>query len=224
MAGTTLSTPDLVGGVDEAGRGSILGPLVVAGVSAEESAIEALREAGVKDSKLLSAKRRAALYDEIVRRAASVHWVAIMPSEIDAYVVYGRKYRKLNYLEAIHMAAVISRLGASKVFVDAPDTNPGRFGREISEMLDPCPKIVAEHKADSRYVVVGAASIVAKVERDRAVAALRGLHGDFGSGYPSDDDTIDYLREYVRRQGCQPPFSRVSWKTWSRILVTTLDV
>src|SRR5208283_2146492 len=204
----TVPTDAAVGGIDEAGRGSILGPMVVAGVSAEPEALEVLRELGVKDSKAVRPEKRRALYDEIVQRSLAVHWVAIHPPEIDEYVTYGRKYRRLNYLEAMHMAVVIGKLGTGRVFVDAPDTNPKRFSRELSEMLDPCPKIVAEHKADVKYVVVGAASIIAKVERDRAVAHLRDENGDFGSGYPSDQRTIDYLKRYVRKEGSQPPFAR----------------
>ncbi len=198
--------------------------MVVAGVSAEPKALEALRDLGVKDSKAVRPEKRRALYDEIVQRSIVVHWVAVHPPEIDEYVTHGRKYRRLNYLEAMHMAAVIGKLGARRVFVDAPDTNPTRFSLELSEMLDPCPKIVAEHRADVNYVVVGAASIIAKVERDRAIERLREENGDFGSGYPSDRRTIDYLKEYVRKEGSQPTFARKSWKTWRRILVATLDV
>ena len=219
----TIPTSLRVGGVDEAGRGSILGPMVVAGVSAEQSAIEELRQIGVKDSKALSPERRRVLYREIVRRALRVHWVAVRPSEIDEYVARGTKYRRLNYLEAIHMATVIRRLEADHVFVDAPDTNPVRFALELSAMLDPCPRIVAEHRADSNYVVVGAASIVAKVQRDKALERLRRRNGDIGSGYPSDEKTIAFLREFVSVTGGQPHFARRSWKTWRRILASRLD-
>ncbi len=72
-------------------------------------------------------------------------------------------------------------------------------------------------------MVVAAASIIAKVERDRAVETLREEHGDFGSGYPSDRHTIDYLVEYLKSNGSRPPFARKSWKTWERLLMTTLD-
>jgi ribonuclease HII len=97
------------------------------------------------------------------------------------------------------------------------------FTTELSGMLDPCPRIVAEHKADRNYVIVSAASVVAKVERDRAVEELREEHGDFGSGYPSDPQTIAFLKEWVRREGSRPSFSRKSWKTWDRVLTETLE-
>ncbi len=91
-----------------------------------------------------------------------------------------RLHLKLNFLEAIHMSRIIPLLMVDQVFIDAPDTNPARFSSELSDMLDPCPKLVAEHRADRNYVVVSAASIVAKVERDRAVELLRTEHGEFG--------------------------------------------
>jgi ribonuclease HII len=212
-----------VGGVDEAGRGSVLGPLIVAGVSAASEALKELEDMGVKDSKLLTSRRRSALYDEIARVCDVVRFAPIAPEEIDRYVWFGKKRRKLNFLEATHMARVIPGLGADEVFVDAPDTNPRMFTEELSGMLDPCPRIVAEHRADRNYVIVSAASIIAKVERDRAVEHLRGEHGDFGSGYPSDDQTISYLKDWVRQKGSLPHFARRSWKTWDRVLTDTLD-
>ena len=146
------------------------------------------------------------------------------PQEIDAYVRRGKKYRRLNYLEAIHMAKVIDGLGVEVVFVDAPDTNPARWQDELATLLSCKPRVVAEHKADVNYVIVSAASIIAKVERDHHVAALRELHGDFGSGYPSDPDTIAFLESWVKSNSSQPEFARKSWKTWNRIAVfPTLD-
>lgn len=213
----------LVGGVDEAGRGSVLGPLVIAGVSIPCDYLSELQKLGVKDSKLLSARKRSSLYEEIVRLSSSVRFVSIEPGEIDQYVWYGTRRRKLNYLEAVHMARVIRLIEAADVFVDAPDTNVIKFEEELSGMLEPCPHITARHRADRDYVVVSAASIIAKVERDRAVERLRGDHGDFGSGYPSDPQTISYLRDWVRKEGSRPYFSRRSWKTWERVLTTELE-
>jgi len=201
----------------------VVGPLVVAGVSIEQDSLKELKALGVKDSKLLTAARRDVLYDEIVRLSKAVHFTPIDTVEIDHYVWFGTRRRKLNFLEAIHMAKVIPRLAADEVFVDAPDTNPRMFTLELSGMLDPCPRIVAQHRADRAFVIVSAASIIAKVERDRAVELLRGEHGDFGSGYPSDPQTITYLKEWVRREGSRPQFARKSWKTWDRVLTETLD-
>jgi ribonuclease HII len=214
----------LVGGVDEAGRGCVLGPLAVAGVSVDSARLEELASLGVKDSKLLSPGQRDSLYAEIMRVCSGVEVSRIPPRMIDRYVSRGKKYRRLNYLEAIHMARVIDALGVEEVFVDAPDTNPARFQTELAELLSCKPRIVAEHKADVNYAVVSAASIVAKVERDRDVAELRELHGDFGSGYPSDPDTIAFLESWVRSRSSRPEFARKSWKTWSRIAAfQTLD-
>ncbi|MDA4116608.1 MAG: ribonuclease HII, partial [Thaumarchaeota archaeon] len=119
---------------------------------------------------------------------------------------------------------VIDALGVDEVFIDAPDINPARFTKELMELLSSRPKIVAEHKADVNYAVVSAASIIAKVERDRDIAELRALHGDFGSGYPSDPDTITFLESWMKSNSSRPEFARKSWKTWDRIAVfATLD-
>ncbi|MDA4118350.1 MAG: ribonuclease HII, partial [Thaumarchaeota archaeon] len=193
----------LVGGVDEAGRGSVLGPLAVAGVSLDSSRLCELEALGVKDSKLLTPNERESLYVEILKICSTVMVSRIPPREID------------NYLEAIHMAKVIDTLRAEEVFIDAPDKNPARWTGELESLLSCKPRIVAEHRADVNYVVVSAASIVAKVERDQDVAELREIHGDFGSGYPSDPDTIEFLRSWMQKENARPEFSRKSWKTWS---------
>jgi ribonuclease HII len=163
------------------------------------------------------------MYGEIIKLCVSVQVSRAEPAEIDQYVRRGKKYRRLNFLEARHMAKIIDALNPEDVFVDAPDTNPARFTKELQDLLSCKPRIIAEHKADSTYAVVSAASIIAKVERDLAISELRDLHGDFGSGYPSDPETITFLKAWVERTSSQPGFSRKSWKTWDRILITTLD-
>jgi ribonuclease HII len=214
----------LVGGVDEAGRGSVVGSLAVAGVSLDSDRLDELEELGVKDSKQLSADERESLYVEILKICLTVRVSRIPPKEIDTYVRRGKKYRRLNYLEAIHMAKVIDGLGVDEVFTAAPDTNPARWTGELASLLSCRPRIVAEHRADINYVIVSAASIVAKVERDQDVADLREVHGDFGSGYPSDPDTIEFLRSWIKKENSRPEFARKSWKTWSRIeILPTLD-
>lgn len=213
----------LVGGVDEAGRGCLLGPLIVAGVSVDRTGSKKIRELGVKDSKLLSAKKRESLFPEIMKVADHVNWAAIPPSEIDKVVLTGRRLRKLNYLEAVYFARVIDRLYARKVTVDASDVIPERFRDDIAGNLESTCKIVAVHKADRDNPVVSAASIVAKVVRDREVELLRKVDGDFGSGYPSDPVTRSFFADWMKKGIPFPAYVRQSWKTWMRIEQTLLD-
>ena len=206
--------PRLLGGIDEAGRGCLLGPLVVAGVSVTAGVARKFREMGVRDSKKLSPSKREALYPEILRIAQNVHWVGISPDEIDEVVVNGKRLRKLNYLEAVYFARVIDALGAPKVTVDASDVIPQRFRDDIVANLRNRCQVTALHKADRNFPVVSAASIIAKVERDRAVARLREEHGDFGSGYPSDPMTRAFFVDRMGRGEPLPGYVRKSWKTW----------
>ncbi len=218
MKGSTL-----LGGVDEAGRGCLLGPLIVAGVSASQAEARYLREIGVKDSKKLTAAQRESLYPEIVRHSKKVCWVGITPREIDEVVAKGRRLRKLNYLEAVYFARVIDRLGAQRVTVDASDVIPGRFRDFIVANLESRCRVSAHHKADRDYPVVSAASIVAKVERDRAVALLKQAHGDFGSGYPSDPATRSFFADRMAKGEPLPDFVRKSWKTWVNLEQSLID-
>ncbi len=201
----------------EAGRGSIVGPLVVGGVAVEKSSIDELAKLGVRDSKTLSPGRREALYGGIGDICRGVAVLRIPPREIDRYVIHGRRLRKLNYLEAIYMTRAVDKLSPHLVHADASDTVATRFSEDISRNLTVSATVIAEHHAESNYAVVSAASIIAKVERDRAVEKLRERFGDFGSGYPSDSRTIEFLKRWVEREGLIPTFCRSSWKTWLRI-------
>jgi len=152
-----------------------------------------------------------------------VRWLGISPGEIDEVVTRGIRLRKLNYLEAVYFARVIDALEARSVTVDASDVIPGRFRNDIVANLDkPC-EVTAFHKADRNFPVVSAASIVAKVERDRAVALLREEHGDFGSGYPSDPTTRAFFAYRMKRGEPLPGYVRRSWKTWLNLEQTLID-
>jgi ribonuclease HII len=207
----------LVAGVDDAGRGCAIGPLVIAGVLMNENDLSQLAELGVKDSKLLSPHRREVLAPEIKRVAKDYNIVKLSPRQIDDVVLNGRKLRRLNWLEAQTMAKVIEALKPDKAYVDASDVLEERFGRDILDSLSFRIPIISEHKADRTYPIVSAASIIAKVERDREVAELGKTHGDFGSGYPSDPRTMDFLRRCLKKMEEYPDFVRRSWKPVKRV-------
>ena len=196
----------IICGVDDAGRGSVLGPLVIAGVSVERRKIKHLSEIGVKDSKQLSPKTREILYDKIIAIVDDYYIARISPKIIDQSV---RKNR-LNHLEAKYMAKVISKLRPDSSYVDSCDVNPARFGKEISKLAN-SGKIYSRHHADSRFVIVSAASIVAKVNRDRAIEKLRKKY-DLGSGYPSDSKTMKFIKKWILDNHEIPKFVRKSWK------------
>lgn len=206
----------MVAGVDDAGRGCVIGPLVIAGVLIKEEDLPRLVQLGVKDSKLLSPHRREFLAAEIKKTVEKYSLAKLSPREIDEVVLKGRKLRKLNWLEAQTMAKVIEALRPDMAYVDASDVLEERFKQDILDCLPFKVKIVSEHKADRNYPVVSAASIVAKVERDREIAELAKTYGDFGSGYPSDPRTVEFLELCLRKSCDYPDFVRRSWKTAKR--------
>ena len=136
----------------------------------------------------------------------------LSPSEIDRAVESKRKLHKLNRLEAQAMAQVINVLKPDEAYVDAADVVEERFKHHIQEGLTVKAKITSRHKADKIYPVVSAASIVAKVERDREIAALRVTYGDFGSGYLTDKKTMLFLKRWLQTHAEYPSCVRKSWK------------
>ncbi len=273
-------------GVDEAGRGPVLGPLVIAGVKTRDP--ETLAKLGVRDSKLLSRKQRESMFNSITE-LCEAHVVIITAREIDTQ----RKNASLNQIEASHFAKAIDGLlkdevvgkGSNiKIFLDAADVNAEHFGAMVLESMsegvdgsveeggidgidevagkgemarivgavgnekiagkdgreeiegDVPPAIsrqkggfelISEHKADEKYPVVSAASIIAKVTRDREMDRLSSQYGELGSGYPADPITRLYLTMLFRERGEIPDFVRQSWDTVRKIReglkVTRLD-
>ena len=198
-------------GVDDAGRGSMIGPMVIAGISIEKKNIPKLRKLGVRDSKKLSPKKRELLYKQIVKLVDDYHVIRIPPRTIDKYVFE----HNLNHLEAKKMAEVISNLNPDLSYVDSCDVNAARFGREISD-LSKKSKVKSYHYADSRFVVVSAASIIAKVSRDRSIMRLNKTT-NLGSGYPSDKKSVNYVKKVVSSKKSLPTSIRKSWKPVQKI-------
>lgn len=201
-------------GVDEAGRGSWLGPLVVGAFCAPRSELATLRAAGARDSKTLSPAARDKVYDRI-ERLGTCRSIDLPPAEIDRHVARNG----LNELEVTAFARLIRELDPAVAYVDACDVDARRFGRRIARLAGTGPRIVARHRADRDHPFVGAASIVAKVRRDRAIRALaEALGAEIGSGYPSDPRTIEFVRRTVPADGPRPEWLRGSWATTRRVI------
>ena len=194
-------------GIDEAGRGSVMGPLVVGVVFVESD--EDLIDIGVKDSKKLTPKKRDMMYDRIIE--ASVDWgVVIVPAEgIDEQ----RKEISLNEIELRMFAEAAAKHPVDEIYADCPDINAEAFSQRFRNRLGFDGRITVKHKADELYPVVSAASIVAKVTRDRMMDDIRKeFDVPIGSGYPSDHYTMDFIAEWIKNNRRAPPHVRCSWE------------
>ena len=202
----------MICGVDEAGKGPVMGPMVVAAVSVENAKL--VENLGFKDSKLLSSQRRLKLFN-LIKQNYSYEIEIINVEKIDEY----RMKNQLNLLNRKAFEKVISRLNPKVAYVDAADVNEERFGREIKvNLTNPNDTdVISMHKADSMIPVVAAASIIAKQTRELEIKKLKKEIGDFGSGYPSDERTIKFLKSYFHDNSRWPPGTRKSWKTIERI-------
>ena len=202
----------LVLGLEEAGRGPVIGPMIICGVLVDEDNIPRLLELGVRDSKLLAPERRVELFPKIQELCEGHHFISISAEEIDERYSNGLN---LNDLEAVKMAAIINELKPNKAIIDTPSTNIKGFENFLrSHLVHEC-ELVCEHKADVKYPVVSAASILAKVVRDAKVAELENrLSVRLGSGYPSDPDTQKFLDKYWAKLS-KLPFVRRTWMTVS---------
>ncbi|MFQ6117198.1 MAG: ribonuclease HII [Candidatus Bipolaricaulia bacterium] len=198
-------------GIDEAGRGPVIGPMVVAAVLTTDQ--DELRRLDVRDSKALSRKRRGELAPQIAR-VARVRAIVIPATELE---------ENLNDIELGAMTELIGELAPELVYFDVPAHPRGveRFRRRLRELIGSGPELIGENHADNRWPVVAAASIIAKVRRDEEVLRLREKYGDFGWGYPSEPKTREFLERWYREHGDFPPCVRRKWKTARRLVEGT---
>jgi ribonuclease HII len=209
---------NVICGIDEAGRGSLLGPIIVAGVCVTKKSISEMVEKGIKDSKLLSPKKRQVLFGHVINLAESICVCRINIEDIDFHVLRNN----LNLLEAEAMAITIRNMKSDKTYVDSCDVNPSRYQRTIKSFLKQNnTKLISMHHADRLNIVVSGASIIAKVIRDSEISKIRLKYGDVGSGYPSDKKTIKFVKEWFRQKNEIPPFARKSWKPAKMIVTYT---
>jgi len=205
----------IIAGVDEAGRGCVIGPLVIAAVSIKDSSIKKLKEIGVRDSKLLTKKRREEIYEEILQNCEEIKVVKIPPKIINKTMEDKISLNKLELKYFIKLIKTLEKVNV--VYIDCPDVKEERLEKEVSKRIDKKIKVVSMHKADARIPIVSAASIVAKVVRDKEIEKIkRKLKYDFGSGYPSDKKT----REFLRRMMLLPEVKkhiRTKWKTLEKL-------
>jgi len=208
-----------VAGVDEAGRGSVLGPLVLAVCVIDTKKEKMFKEEGVKDSKLLSSQKREELFSLIKKEAEDYQIIAVPAEELN--VLMDRC--SLNEIEAQKACFAISRLKTKPEIIvfDSPDTSTDRFTKRIKDnfKVTSCElssKIVSEHKADLNHLSVSCASILAKVTRDSLLK--KELGGLEISGYSSDPKTTDYLKNYFKKYKNFPSNTRLKWKTVDNIV------
>jgi len=216
-------TSELLIGIDDAGRGPVMGPMLLAGVLIEKDKELELKKLGAKDSKLLSPKQRTELESKLRKEVMSYKAFLVTPTEIDSGMGKGLN---LNQVEAFAAASIINslieNLKASerknlKIILDCPSINTSAWKNQLLSYLEDSglnQNIICEHKADFNYPVVSAASIIAKVTRDAEIEKIKKQIGeDFGSGYPSDPVTREFLEKNVDNPKLKGIF-RESWATF----------
>ncbi|MCR4284827.1 MAG: ribonuclease HII [archaeon] len=203
-------------GIDDAGRGPVLGPMVLAGVLMDENEEVEVKALGAKDSKLLDPEKRKIIGDKITKRF-EYHTEVTTPKEID-------NSNNLNYLEAIKAAMIINTLvekaeGSVRVIIDCPSVNIQNWTLDVQKLIKKPEKVslICEHKADVNHAVVSAASIVAKEKREEEIFKLKFKFGeDFGSGYPADPKTKEFLKNNFDNKKYKD-LIRFSWKTVKKL-------
>jgi len=199
-------------GVDDAGRGPVIGPMALAGVLIEKEKESELKDAGAKDSKLLTPSKRKSL-GRYFKKNYTYHVELSTPKEID-------ECDNLNNLEAIKAAMIINKLsegikGEIEAILDCPSVNTAEWSAYVKKLVvNQKIKIRAEHKADFNYPVVSTASIIAKETREEEIEELRKkLDAKFGSGYPSDPQTIEFIKHNYKN----PKFENIIRHSWDTV-------
>lgn len=193
-------------GIDEAGRGPAIGPMIIAGVMINEGEENLL--AGSKDSKMLIHNVRLVL-DKKIKKNSQYKIIEVSPKEIDNAI--NSENNNLNWLEAQKQAEIINSLNPDKAIIDCPSTNITSFKNYLKNLINKKDiELIVEHKADQNHITCSAASILAKVRREETISRIKEIYGDVGSGYPSDPKTKKFINDNYKKH---PEIFRHSWST-----------
>ncbi len=198
-------------GIDEAGKGPVLGPMIIAGVMIHDGKEAEL--GAVKDSKLLTHKNRI-LLNEIICNHSEFKITEVSPREIDEALDPDNKYMNLNWLEAHKQAEIINEMKPDVAIIDCPSPNCKKYTEYLRNLLNKelkNIKLIVEHKADVNYPVCSAASIIAKVKREEEMDKIKKKYGDTGPGYTSNSITQKFIKENWDKH---PEIFRKSWSTF----------
>ena len=219
-----MKEEELILGIDEAGKGPVIGPLTICGCLMTKKVEKELKKLGVKDSKKLTGKRREFLATKIKEMIISYHVISISSTEIDEFQDKGIK---LNEMEAILCARIIEKLNDKKskikVVIDCPSVAPLKWRDSVKMKIETLHnlEIVCEHKADVNYVAVSAASVLAKSRREEEMDKLKKEFGaEIGSGYCSDPNTQKFVEKYCIKYANRGIF-RKCWETWKVACLNT---
>lgn len=206
-----MSKERLIFGADEAGRGPVIGSLFIAGVVFKESDLPKLEKEGVTDSKLLKHPKRIELSKKIIKLAKSWKIIQVTPQEVDKAVESEREMN-LNWLEAHKLAELINTLKPDIAYIDCPSPNIKAFTNYLLKLLDNKNiELQVHHKADFKFRIVGAASILAKCAREDEIEMLKKKYGEIGPGYTSNEITQKFIKENFEKY---PEIFRKSWMTF----------
>lgn len=202
-------------GIDDAGRGPVLGPMILAGIIIDESDYNKIKALNAKDSKLLTPLQRKTIADQL--KPNFRHFIVkSTPKQIDSS-------SNLNYLEAIKTAQIINHLTENETdkitaIVDCPSVNIQSWSNDVQQLLENKNVILScEHKADRDHPIVGAASILAKEKREDEMKSLRQKYKtDFGSGYPADPKTKNFIQKNHNNSTFKD-IIRFSWNTVKKL-------
>jgi ribonuclease HII len=198
-------------GIDEAGRGPVIGPLIIAGVMIHDGKEAEL--GAVKDSKLLQHKKRIEL-NHLIQSHSEFKIIEVLPDEIDKAVDPKNKKMNLNWLEAHKQAEIINELSPDIAIIDCPSPNCKKYTEYLRNLLKQelkNIKLIVEHKADVNYPVCSAASIIAKVRREEEMDKIKDKYGNVGPGYPANPITQKFIKENWEKH---PEIFRHTWMTF----------
>jgi len=197
-------------GIDEAARGPVIGPMIIAGVMIHDGKEAEL--GAVKDSKLLTHKKRIEL-NHLIQSHSEFEIIEVPPKEIDE-AVGSKDGMNLNWLEAHKQAEIINKLNPDVAIIDCPSPNCKKYTEYLKKLLNNKEiKLIIEHKADVNYPVCSAASIIAKVKREEEMDKLKKKYGEVGPGYPANEITKKFIKENWEKH---PEIFRHSWSTFKR--------
>ena len=219
-ATTDWEKDNIILGIDEAGRGPVMGPMVYACAYWKEEYDENIRKKfKFNDSKALKPEEREKMFEQIKSHPNIIRYeLIVLPSDYISKEMLKRQKVSLNQIsqdsaKSLIKTAIDKKVNVRKIFVDTVGP-AGSYQTLLKNSLeDRTIEVTVEPKADAKYECVSAASIVAKVTRDKNIEIIEKEDKDCGSGYPSDPKTKEWLKDNYDNIFGFGREVRFSWKT-----------
>ncbi|NHJ46824.1 MAG: ribonuclease HII [Asgard group archaeon] len=211
----------IVVGADEAGRGLIIGPMVIGACAINDEILQKFTSIGIKDSKKYSSHQKLMTHANLVKKESLAWSVKILHA--DVLTNFNKNGMTMDEAEAYTFYRALEEIIKKVPKIDEYQVDNFQAKKKLKSLITDNPKmknisLKVLPRADLQYPAVSAGSLLARGQSLTELDKIRKQHGNFGSGSTNDKRTINWLKQYyIQNKSWPKKIVRVYWKTIDRI-------